>query len=585
MKSGKSPTTASGEAVGEPIHAAGGAIADGDVLGALHVLLGAWRTKKAPAIADAIDALSARITKHLPPIEGAKPPALHAAWIEVARRGHEADVDRLAPALLGEPKNTLDERLSELVARPADPRIATALLAMVQHPPTTAYDRFGMWTFVFDHLLALGDVRVRAPASVIQRDPPPAFAGNWPVLTKKLARFMKALPKLAEPALTDDESVAVDALARAITNAPEGSFVKAAEGLLAKTAAQAASAGRTHEEFLAAIYAAPEDDAPRLVYADWLLEQGDPRGEFIMKQFQDPKVASGAPDVHKKLWIAPIAPLLEGAGFGEWRSCVKFRRGFLSSVMLKQKLSAPRYAEIARHPMLSTLEQVYPRGDSARIIGPGLTALRYASFETFESFARACEMPFELGIERIHVRTEDATPELEARVAAATAPVFTKLRSIRIDLPTTNAEWFLGSWIVRRVKEVISYAGGKGFAKMPVTAWLKTFAAHDNLKQVLFWGPSLLRRTQAGTEVPVLHLSLGDTGEEGDPWIAEVLERLPAEVSAGWHLELGSRKPSAEHEAFAKDLAQRFPGFQHLPLAPHAGQPRTGPDAGESERE
>ncbi|HEY5936903.1 MAG TPA: TIGR02996 domain-containing protein, partial [Kofleriaceae bacterium] len=32
---------------------------------------------------------------------------------------------------------------------------------------------------------------------------------------------------------------------------------------------------------LAAVLAAPADDAARLVYADWLLEQGDPRGELI----------------------------------------------------------------------------------------------------------------------------------------------------------------------------------------------------------------------------------------------------------------------------------------------------------------
>jgi len=33
-----------------------------------------------------------------------------------------------------------------------------------------------------------------------------------------------------------------------------------------------------------AILAAPDDDGPRLVYADWLTEQGDPRGEFIQVQ-------------------------------------------------------------------------------------------------------------------------------------------------------------------------------------------------------------------------------------------------------------------------------------------------------------
>lgn len=39
-----------------------------------------------------------------------------------------------------------------------------------------------------------------------------------------------------------------------------------------------------HEHFLQAIMADPDSDTPRLIYADWLEEQGDPRGEFIRVQ-------------------------------------------------------------------------------------------------------------------------------------------------------------------------------------------------------------------------------------------------------------------------------------------------------------
>lgn len=41
-----------------------------------------------------------------------------------------------------------------------------------------------------------------------------------------------------------------------------------------------------HAAFLAAVVAAPADDLPRLVYADWLDERGDPRGEFIRVQVE-----------------------------------------------------------------------------------------------------------------------------------------------------------------------------------------------------------------------------------------------------------------------------------------------------------
>src|SRR5258708_18533071 len=40
----------------------------------------------------------------------------------------------------------------------------------------------------------------------------------------------------------------------------------------------------TDDEFIQTIIANPDDDTPRLIYADWLDEQGEPRGEFIRVQ-------------------------------------------------------------------------------------------------------------------------------------------------------------------------------------------------------------------------------------------------------------------------------------------------------------
>ena len=57
---------------------------------------------------------------------------------------------------------------------------------------------------------------------------------------------------------------------------------------IAATIARFATARATADEretelergLLAAIYAAPADDGPRAIYADWLLGRGDPRGEL-----------------------------------------------------------------------------------------------------------------------------------------------------------------------------------------------------------------------------------------------------------------------------------------------------------------
>ena len=40
----------------------------------------------------------------------------------------------------------------------------------------------------------------------------------------------------------------------------------------------------TQAGFLQVIMESPEDEGARLVYADWLDERGDPRGEFIRAQ-------------------------------------------------------------------------------------------------------------------------------------------------------------------------------------------------------------------------------------------------------------------------------------------------------------
>src|SRR5690606_10001290 len=62
---------------------------------------------------------------------------------------------------------------------------------------------------------------------------------------------------------------------------------------LARRAAVEGEYASRSAELLAAVHADPDDDAPRLVYADWLSGHGDPRGEFITLQIE--RARSGAP--------------------------------------------------------------------------------------------------------------------------------------------------------------------------------------------------------------------------------------------------------------------------------------------------
>jgi uncharacterized protein (TIGR02996 family) len=103
---------------------------------------------------------------------------------------------------------------------------------------------------------------------------------------------------------------------------------------------------------LEAIYAAPDDDGPRRVYADWLLSQGDVRGELIMLQCErrEPRRAAALLAAHKKEWLGPLAPVVV-------LQTAKFERGFPSEVELH--FSALRQlSPVTGHPAWNTLRKL-----------------------------------------------------------------------------------------------------------------------------------------------------------------------------------------------------------------------------------
>src|SRR5579884_921107 len=94
-----------------------------------------------------------------------------------------------------------------------------------------------------------------------------------------------------------------------------------------------------HVAFLADILAHPEDDAPRLIYADWLDETGDDadraRAEFIRLECQAARVDEE--DVREELQARADALLsrFRTAWFGDIAELVEVyntRRGFVGQV-------------------------------------------------------------------------------------------------------------------------------------------------------------------------------------------------------------------------------------------------------------
>lgn len=98
----------------------------------------------------------------------------------------------------------------------------------------------------------------------------------------------------------------------------------------------------TEQSFMKAIVEAPEDDSLRLIFADWLEERGDPRGEFIRVQYALAETTTAAvPDpallvreqellaLHGSAWTDGVSALSSG-----W----EFRRGFIEQVSLEVDL-------------------------------------------------------------------------------------------------------------------------------------------------------------------------------------------------------------------------------------------------------
>ena len=129
----------------------------------------------------------------------------------------------------------------------------------------------------------------------------------------------------------------------------------------------------TREDMLAAVRAEPEADAPRLVFADWLSDRGDPRGAFIAIQCE---LARGSPraaeleeeaaallDAHGRQWLEGLSPEVVQA---------RFRRGFVES------------AEVRDSQALSQLEDFFRTEPVTELVFTSSRAIDGERFATLE---------------------------------------------------------------------------------------------------------------------------------------------------------------------------------------------------------
>jgi uncharacterized protein (TIGR02996 family) len=225
-----------------------------------------------------------------------------------------------------------------------DPRVAGRLTALLLAPPFTSLGSRGLWTPLLE---ALGD-RHADPRTIDALAP---VSGEYTRVfgaTKMGEQMARGVNRLLDGLRARFVDVTDDDEAKALL-----------EAMPAAAPPKPASKPSSGDDLLAAIYANPDDDQLRLVYADWLLERGDPRGEFIALQFRkhrgealseaDHKREAQLLKKHTKDWLCPI--------YGVTRKDDNvLARGFLEACVFQPR--NPASALAADHPGWATVRDV-----------------------------------------------------------------------------------------------------------------------------------------------------------------------------------------------------------------------------------
>jgi uncharacterized protein (TIGR02996 family) len=149
---------------------------------------------------------------------------------------------------------------------------------------------------------------------------PPYFKSPDEALVQFLVRVVQGSPRLA------DDGPFADVIADCLRARPLDEIIARLEELPLD---EAEAAHATRARLVADVVAHPDDDGPRLVLADWLVERGDPRGELIQLQCAarpSEALAARADELvaaHGLRWGAHLLP-----DAYTW----SFERGFVSTV-------------------------------------------------------------------------------------------------------------------------------------------------------------------------------------------------------------------------------------------------------------
>lgn len=294
-----------------------------DARAAIRPLLALWQTTFDPGLGVVLELVGAFVAEPvaaLPPKRTARADRL----AELARTTGPEDRSAVLAAL-----EAFVKEASPATARPSveawlevapDPRVARAAMRIFAASQGTASAK--LLRRLVGCLERHGDPSVPAEhASIVARIT--SGPAGWGLSPERLANVVKKLEKERRCRT----AVAPETLARwrsRFTSAPEPERAV------------------TEESLLAGVVASPDDDAPRLVYADWLNERRDPRGELIALQIARSRgeAARGSKKREAELVAEVGQAQLGPLGPAVVRTEIVYRRGFAAKVRAKGQIPA-----------------------------------------------------------------------------------------------------------------------------------------------------------------------------------------------------------------------------------------------------